>query len=516
VGLKKISHAMLHTYAREDLAVKAVQVEVCLISQLPGFKIVGLPEKSVKESRERVRAAILNSGFFFPNKKVLVNLTPADLPKCGGGFDLPIAIAILLASGQIPKESRLLDYVWVGELGLTGKLVGSDLLGFVVEAYRQERTIILPKTTLPESLQEASCYCVEDLSSVQKMFKDLDQEMLLRPVFTREKIAKKDFDFSMVTGRELEKLACFIAAAGGHHLLFQGPPGVGKTLMAQCFSGILPNLTHEEMLEVALMYSWMGENRLAWQRPMRSPHHHITPAGLMGGGVPIMPGEVSLAHHGVLFLDEITEYSGGMLDQLRESLVSREVHISRVNKKVTLKTKFQLLVAMNPCPCGFFGDEERCHCGHLDIIRHQKNISTPFLDRIDIQVLFHQDERMGEGILTHLVGPLCERFKGIIASSRAKDMVKNIWDKQIQRQGSLNVELSWPACQALVRDARGCKKFSALEKAMDLKGRRWQKVIRVAKTINDCHDIAVSLSVADLNLAHFLVQGTKQLRDFGS
>ena len=499
----KIKNAILRTYTRDDLTVQEVEVEVCLVSQIPSFQIVGLPEKAVKESRERVRAAILNSGFMFPVKKVLVNLTPADLPKHGGSFDLPIALAILMASDQIPYREVMSQAIWVGELRLNGNVAGHQLLGFVVQAYRNKKTIVLPSTMgLPEALQGVSLYQVENLRQAADLFVSDGQKPFSNPRIIKDREDLSRVDFSMVTGRVWEKVACIIAAAGGHHLLFQGPPGVGKTLMAQCFSGILPNLSQDEMLEVALIYSWLGESRLSHLRPLRSPHHHITPAGLLGGGSPLMPGEVSLSHQGVLFLDEITEYAKGLLDQLREALVSREVHISRVNKKMTLKTKFQLLVAMNPCPCGFYGDDDKCMCGHLEVKKHQRSISTPFLDRLDMHILFDQDERKGGHELAKISGKMYDKYAGMNASKAIKSAIIEIRERQIDRQGVLNCDLSWQGCQAMAEVARASdEEFAALEKSMGLQGRKWQKTMTVARSIGDCEGASV-MNASHLRLAH--------------
>ena len=285
--------------------------------------------------------------------------------------------------------------------------------------------------------------------------------------------------------------------------LLQGPPGVGKTLLAQCFAGMMPQLSLEKILDVAMIYSWMGQARLESSVPFRMPHHHITPSALLGGGSPFAPGEISLAHHGVLFLDEITEYKQGLLDQLREALVQGVVHLSRAARKITVDAKFQLIVAMNPCPCGNLGSTHGCICGHLEIKRHQKNLSGPFLDRIDIGITLNKAEEQ----MPAIANLLCTEWQkniGALPSSHMQSQVQIVQARQIQRQKMLNRDLSWRACQVLVDHAHERDpQFAKVEKQLGLHGRGWQKTIRVAQTIADCEGVDV-LKARHLSLASHL------------
>ena len=490
---QSIHNAVISTYVQDQLKVRQVEVEVCVSSGIPTFQIVGLAEKAVKESRERVKAAIMNSGFVFPLRKILVNLSPADLPKTGGYFDLPIALAILLASGQAQRSEKCGQTIWAGELSLLGRVTGQDLFAFAIAAYQSQKPIVLPlETALPAVLQGQHVHQVQSLTDAVTL---LQQPVLETPsavsiAMPQDKQAMPDF--SRVAGRQWEKLVMLIAASGGHHLMMQGPPGVGKTLLAQSFTCLLPAMSVAQTLDVAMIYSWMGQARLFSTVPFRMPHHHITPSALLGGGVPFSPGEVSLAHHGVLFLDEITEYKQGLLDQLREALVQGEVHLSRAARKITVDAKFQLIVAMNPCPCGNLGSMHTCICGHLDIKRHQKNLSGPFLDRIDMGMTLSKQENSRPSYAQWLCPQWQEKLGSLTDVQALSNHVRDVRHLQQKRQQCLNRDLSWEECQSFVQTAKQHDAdFAALESKLGLHGRGWQKTIRVARTIADCEGRAM-------------------------
>lgn len=485
---KNIQNAVVSTYVHDQLSVRTVYVEVCVATGIPTFQIVGLPEKAVKESRERVKAAMMNSGYVFPVKKILVNLSPADMPKSGGYFDLPIALAILIASGQVQRRQHMSEAIWAGELSLLGKVVGKHLLAFAITAFREKSMIVLPEETpLPSILSGENIHLVRTLQCAVKRLEQGPLSNRRTQSMPKEEGQEAEMGFGLVSGRQWEKIAMVLAAAGGHHLLLQGPPGVGKTLLAQCYASIIPDLTIDQMLEVALIYSWVGQARLDTKVPVRMPHHHITPCALLGGGVPFGPGEISLAHHGVLFLDEITEYHRGLLDQLREALTQGEVNISRASRKVTVSAGFQLLVAMNPCPCGYFGNGQSCICGHLEIKKHQKSISGPFLDRIDMGVVLHQSPQYMPSGSKYISEKLYQRLGCLEDSTALKLVVNEVRQIQLRRQQVLNKELSWRACQQEAQKARDADNgFSAVELKCNLGGRGWQKTMRVARTVADC------------------------------
>lgn len=373
-----------------------VDVEVDIAYGLPAYTTVGLPETAVKESRERVKAAIVNSGYRFPDDRITVNLAPAAIKKEGTGFDLPIALGILCAAGVIPQET-LSDYLVIGELSLDGRIkaVNGVLLAALAAKAHASRGVIVPRANGGEAavIGDLPTYAPRTLAEVVEF---LCGDLALKPVTdvahaAFDGVPGEGLDLQDVSGQALVKRALTIAASGGHNLMMIGPPGSGKTMLARRLATILPPLLFEEALETTKIYSVAGhleqQQSLVSQRPFRAPHHTISDAGLIGGGSHPRPGEVSLAHNGVLFLDELPEYRKNVLEMLRQPLEDRKVTIARAALTVTYPADIMLVAAMNPCPCGYSGDSSHeCRCTPLQIQRYRGKISGPLLDRIDIHV----------------------------------------------------------------------------------------------------------------------------------
>ncbi|MBI5369908.1 YifB family Mg chelatase-like AAA ATPase [Candidatus Uhrbacteria bacterium] len=367
-----------------------VSVEVDIASGLPQFTIVGLPDASVRESRDRIKAAIKNSGFQFPRGHVTVNLAPAHLRKQGACYDLPIAMAILCRSGQL-DENALVSSVLLGELGLHGEIrTQRGVLATTLMAKQNGHLrIFVPKNNAAEAalVEGIGIFGIETIQELVAHMRG-DQPIIQQPP-TQPNTSQEDrVDFAMIRGQESAKRALEIAASGGHHLLLSGPPGTGKTLLARSIAGILPTLTREEMLEVTSIASIAGiglNPGVLLQRPLRSPHHSASAAALVGGGSLPRPGEITLSHRGVLFLDELPEFSSRVLEHLRQPLEEGEVVIARAHETVRFPAQFQLIATMNPCPCGYFNDPKRaCTCAFGEVDRYRKKISGPLLDRIDL------------------------------------------------------------------------------------------------------------------------------------
>jgi magnesium chelatase family protein len=476
------------TYTRAKLGINAplVTIEVHLSNGLPGLHMVGLPETAVKESKDRVRSAIINSHFDFPARRITVNLAPADLPKVGSRFDIAIAIAILAASEQIPQD-HLEDYEFIGELALSGDIRAVDaLLPAAMGCANRSKALI----TGSDNVSEAAL--VSDLSILPakhllEISAHLHQRQLLQPWVSEPQIIGKDRqlddeadkELNEVIGQQHAKRALEISATGGHNLLFYGPPGTGKTMLASRLPGILPELTNQQALEVAAIYSVAGKGLRPqiWSRPFRAPHHTASAAALVGGGSTPRPGEVSLAHQGVLFLDELPEFSRRVLEVLREPMESGEIMISRVAAQSRYPANFQLIAAMNPCPCGYLGSE-RCSCSPDQINRYRSKISGPLLDRIDLQVqVSKMENRQLLNQRTESRGESNQQIKQRITAARKR---------QIKRQGKINNQLSSLELKNI------CPLNSEQQSLMDsainrfaLSTRGFYRVLRVARSIAD-------------------------------